>query len=175
MDNEKCLSVRGKNLVVIIGISCMVACVMTACGTPLAVDPIDQIQPTPVAPLSSYTSTPTLPISTPTAILPATTEYVESCASTPVNFDDGVTINLSQNKWYVVDDYNNRLEIPEHHIIVLRGPGTVSAVPERGQRAWECSDQAIAQLIADQTAIFIKRNNPTNKVYGPDGQEIILH
>jgi hypothetical protein len=177
---------KGKILVALIGVCGMVAGAMMAYRVPLAVRTIDRIRPTPVVLSSTYTSTPTflvstvvslaLPTVTPfptnTVVLPTTTGYIESCASVPVNLSDGVTVNLSQNKWYVIDDYNNRIEIPEHHVIVVRGPGTVTAVPERGQRAWECPNQATAQFVAEQTAIFIKRSNPTNKVYGPDGQEI---
>lgn len=98
---------------------------------------------------------------------------VPRCEGKPVNPEDGVVVSLSESVWYVIENYDNRMDPPVHRFITQQGPGIVIADAISGQRAWACTDEIVGRLAAERSARGYKNSHPSHLVYGPDGKEVL--
>jgi len=125
--------------------------------------------PTPI--VITATSRPvTLPLSTATSV-----QIFESggqCASTPVNLEDNLEVQLDPSRWYLIEEFDNRASPPKHIFRAQIGTISVNANADSGLRAWECRSESAAIAQAQLNAMGYKQNNPSHIVIGPDGQEV---
>jgi hypothetical protein len=97
-----------------------------------------------------------------------------------VNTQDGVSVPLQDNTWYVIQKWDNTAPQPVHEFYAHAGGGSVKAEPESaalveagkrphaspsGTRAWgPCQNQATARYEAERAARSFKIQNPAFRV-----------
>ena len=93
---------------------------------------------------------------------------LRACDTTPIILTSGEAFEPEAGRWYVVQQTQADLMTQRFTVISAGQP-----LPDDSQQAWGCSSAEKAQLRAAYAAEDQKLSFPNQRVFGPDGREIL--
>ena len=97
-----------------------------------------------------------------------------ACDTNSINDPNGVSVQLMENTWYAVEEYDQAANLPFRKFYAILGKdlGSAAATEISGRLVWACRNQEMAIFRSLQKAQEYQFSYPDKQTFGPDGREI---